>query len=260
VAYKNLVVEDDGQLLIVTISRPKALNALNPETLDELAQLIGSVRELRNARCLILTGAGERAFVAGADISAMLTMSPVDARRFARLGQGLMRQLEELEIPVIAAVNGFALGGGLELAMACDIILASSNAKFGQPEINLGILPGFGGSQRLPRRVGVGAARLIIYGGEMISAEEALRLRLCDQVVAPGELMNRARHLGQALAAKAPIAMQQAKAAINLGTDVDLDDGCRFEAEAFAVTFATDDRAEGMRAFLEKRTAKFHGK
>ncbi|MBI3783934.1 MAG: enoyl-CoA hydratase/isomerase family protein [Deltaproteobacteria bacterium] len=259
-SYKNLLVEEDGPLLVVSINRPRALNALNPETLAELGQLVGSVRDQRNARCLILTGAGDRAFVAGADIAAMQSMSAVEARHFARVGQALMRQLEELPVAVIAAVNGFALGGGLELAMACDIILASSNAKFGQPEINLGILPGFGGSQRLPRRVGVGAARLIIYGGEMLGADEALRLRLCDQVVAPAELMPCARQLGQALAAKAPIAMQQAKAAINLGSDVDLEDGCRFEAEAFAVAFSTDDRSEGMRAFLQKRPATFRGK
>jgi enoyl-CoA hydratase len=260
VAYENLLVEDDGHLLIVTIRRPKALNALNPATLTELAQLIGSVHEQRNARCVILTGAGERAFVAGADIAAMESMSAVQAHHFARCGQSLMRQLEELPIPVIAAVNGFALGGGLELALACDLIVAADHAKFGQPEVNLGIVPGFGGSQRLPRRAGVGAARWMIYSGEMIGADEALRLGLCDRVVPAADLMGEAKKLGQILASKAPVAVQQAKAAINLGTDVDLEDGCRYEAQVFAVTFSTADRSEGMRAFLEKRPASFSGK
>ena len=258
-AYENLLLERDGATAIVFINRPKALNALNPSTLLELQQCCGELRADPSVRCLIVSGAGDRAFVAGADIAAMSALSAIQAKEFARLGQAVMRGLEELPVPVIAAVNGFALGGGLELALACDLIVAAATAKFGQPEINLGILPGFGGTQRLPRRVGVGAARALIYGGEMIGTEEALRLGLVDRVVPPGELMTEAKNLAASLAAKAPLALRQAKAAINLGVDVDLEDGCRYEAEAFAVTFGTQDRAEGMQAFLEKRAAKFKG-
>ena len=258
-AYDNLLVERDGAVLVVTINRPKALNALNPPTLHELRQCTDEAGQDRSVRCMILTGAGDRAFVAGADIAAMESLSAVDGRAFARLGHGVMRQLEELPIPVIAAVNGFVLGGGLELALACDIIVAAATAKFGQPEINLGIIPGFGGTQRLPRRIGVGAARLLIYGGEMIDSDEAARLRLIDRVVPAADLMKTARQLAAMLATKAPVALQQAKAAINVGTDIDLEDGCRYEAEAFAVTFGTADRTEGMRAFLEKRAASFKG-
>lgn len=258
-SFENLLVETDGSIQVVTINRPKALNALNPSVLSELKQVAEGVAGDRAVRCLILTGAGERAFVAGADIAAMQTMTATESRTFARVGQDVMHAFEALPIPVIAAVNGFALGGGLELAMACDLIVAASSAKFGQPEINLGIIPGFGGSQRLPRRVGAGAARRLIYSGDMIGAEEALRLGLVEQVVEAAELMATVKKLAQGLAAKAPVALQQAKAAINVGLDVDVVAGCRYEAEAFALTFATGDRTEGMAAFLEKRAAKFSG-
>jgi enoyl-CoA hydratase len=257
--FENLLVEHDGAVVTITVNRPKALNALNPATLLELQRCTDDLRQDRTARCVVLTGAGDRAFVAGADIGAMEQMSALDGRRFALLGQGVMRQLELLPIPVIAAVNGFALGGGLELALACDVILAAATAKFGQPEISLGIIPGFGGTQRLPRRIGVEAARLLIYTGELIGADEALRLGLVARVVPPTELLPAARHLAATLAAKAPVALQQAKSAINTGSDIDLDDACRYEAEAFAVTFGTGDRAEGMRAFLEKRPPAFKG-
>ena len=246
-------------MVTVTVNRPKALNALNPATLWELQRCCEELRQDKTARCVLVTGAGDRAFVAGADIAAMQQMSVIDGRSFALFGQGVMRQLELLPIPVVAAVNGFALGGGLELALACDIILASTTAKFGQPEINLGIIPGFGGTQRLARRIGVEAARLLIYTGDVIGAEEALRLGLIARVVQPAELLSQAKQLAAALAAKAPVALQQAKAAINTGSDIDLDDGCRYEAEAFAVAFGTNDRAEGMRAFIEKRPPAFKG-
>ena len=257
--YENLLVEREGPVATVLVNRPKALNALNAATIADLQRCCEDIRLDRDLHCLILAGAGERAFVAGADITAMADMTPLAGRAFARQGQRMMRQLEDLPIPVIAAVNGFALGGGLELALACDIILASATAKFGQPEINLGIIPGFGGTQRLARRIGVAAARLLIYSGDMIDAPEALRLGLVNRVVAAAELMPEAKKLAATLANKAPIAVQQAKAAINAGVDVDLEDGCRYEAEAFAVTFGTDDRAEGMRAFLEKRAPNFKG-
>jgi len=259
VAYDNIAIERDAGVVTLTVNRPHALNALNPRTLAELQLCVDELRQDRSVRCAILTGAGDRAFVAGADIAAMEAMSPIEGRAFALVGQKVMRELELLPIPVIAAVNGFALGGGLELAMACDVILAAATAKFGQPEINLGIIPGFGGTQRLARRAGMQAARLLIYTGEMIGAEEALRLGLVARVVPQAELLGEAKKLAATLAAKAPVALQQAKAAINAGSEIDLDDGCRYEAEAFAVTFATADRAEGMRAFLEKRAAAFKG-
>jgi enoyl-CoA hydratase len=258
-AYENLLLRREGAVSIVTVNRPQALNALNPATLDELLRCCDEIRQDHATRCLIVTGAGEKAFVAGADIAAMAAMSPLQGREFSRHGQRLMFTLEDLPIPVIAAVNGFALGGGLELALACDLIIASQSAKFGQPEINLGIIPGFGGTQRLTRRVGVGTARLIIYSGEMIGADEALRLGLADRVVPLAELMPEAQKLAATLAAKAPVALQQAKAAINVGNEVDLQDGCRYESEAFAVTFGSEDRSEGMRAFLDKRRPAFKG-
>lgn len=258
-SFDNILVESDGAVAVITVNRPKALNALNPQTLSELGRCAQELVDAGSTRCLILTGAGDRAFVAGADIAAMEKMSAAEGRSMALHGQAVMRRLELLPIPVIAAVNGFALGGGLELAMACDVILASSTAKFGQPEINLGIIPGFGGTQRLARRIGVGAARLLVYSGDMIAADEALRLGLVNRVVDPAELMNEARKLATSLAGKAPLALKQAKAAINAGVEADLDTGCRYEAESFAVTFATQDRSEGMRAFLEKRPATFKG-
>ncbi len=258
-AYDNLLVQRDGGVATVTVNRPKALNALNPATLDELMRCASELRQEATVRALIITGAGEKAFVAGADIAAMVTMSPIEGRTFARRGQAVMQAIEDLPFPVIAAVNGFALGGGLELALSCDLILAAEAAKFGQPEINLGIIPGFGGTQRLARRIGIGPARLMIYSGDMIGADEALRLGLVNRVVAGGDLQGEARQLADSLAGKAPLALQQAKAAINVGNDVDLRDGCQYEAEAFAVAFGTEDRAEGMRAFLEKRRPAFKG-
>jgi len=259
VTYEHILVERDGAVTTVTVNRPQALNALNPATLTELRRCCGHVQEDRSIRCMVITGSGDRAFVAGADIATMVEMSALDSRAFALHGQGLMRQIEQLPIPVIAAVNGFALGGGLELALACDLILAAPSAKFGQPEINLGIIPGFGGTQRLARRIGLSAARLLIYTGDMIDAEEALRLGLVNRVVPSGALLAEAQKLARVLAGKAPVALQQAKAAINVGTEIDLDNGCRYEAEAFAVTFGSADRREGMRAFLDKRPAAFKG-
>jgi enoyl-CoA hydratase len=244
---------------LLTINRPQVLNALNARTLAEIAERVDACRA-DGARCLVITGAGDRAFVAGADIAEMSKMTGVEARDFARRGQVVMRSLEELPIPVIAAVNGFALGGGMELALACDFIVAADSAKFGQPEINLGIIPGFGGTQRLARRVGPGRARQLIYSGEMIDANEAYRLGVVNRVVPRSELLAEVLRVAADLATKAPIAIQEAKAAINAGADMALEDGCRYEAEAFAVTFGTDDRREGMAAFLAKRKAAFSGR
>lgn len=258
--YENLLFEQDGTIGILTINRPKSLNALNPTTLREMAACLEAVRQERSIRCLLITGAGDRAFIAGADISAMVSMSPVEGKVFSALGLSVARTLEELPIPVIAAVNGFALGGGTEMALACDLIIAADKAKFGQPEINLGVIPGFGGTQRLARRIGLPRARELIYSGDMIDAETAFRYGLVNKVLPLADLMTEAKALAQKFAAKPPIAIQQAKTAINAGIDMDLENGCRFENEAFALTFATEDKVEGMKAFLEKREAKFQGR
>ena len=259
-AYENVVFEKDGPVGILTINRPKSLNALNPATVREIGMCVEAVRQDPSVRCLIITGAGDRAFVAGADISAMVTMGALEGKAFSTHGLDVMRSLENLPIPVIAAVNGFALGGGTELALACDLIIAADKARFGQPEINLGIIPGFGGTQRLARRIGLPRARELIYSGDMIDAETAYRCGLANKVVPLADLMIEAKALAQKLATKPPVAIQQAKEAINAGMDMDLENGCRFENEAFALSFATEDKKEGMTAFLEKRQANFTGK
>jgi len=258
--FENIRFEAADAIGILTVDRQKALNALNPQTLREMTRCLRDLRREGQVRALIVTGAGEKAFVAGADIAAMSTMSVIEAKEMSRLGQRVTSALEDLPLPVIAAVNGFALGGGMELVMACDLVVASEKARFGQPEINLGIIPGFGGTQRLARRIGAPRAREMIYGGEMIDAETAHRWGLVNRLVKPEELLSEARKLAAALAAKPPIALAQAKLAIRHGLDVDLENGLRLEAEAFAVTFSTDDRTEGMAAFLAKRPAKFGGR
>lgn len=258
--YENILFEQDGPVGILTVNRPKSLNALNPATVREIGDCVEAVRHNSSVRCLIITGAGDRAFVAGADISAMATMGVVEGKAFSAHGLNVMRSLENLPIPVIAAVNGFALGGGTELALACDLIIAADKAKFGQPEINLGIIPGFGGTQRLARRIGLPRARELIYCGDMIDAETAYRCGLANKVVPLADLMTEAKALAHKLATKPPFAIQQAKEAMNAGVDMDLENGCRFENEAFALSFATEDKKEGITAFLEKRQAKFTGK
>ena len=257
--YKNIILESDGAIALLTVNRPKSLNALNPQTMEEIEDCVESLRGHVETRCLIVTGAGEKAFIAGADISAMLTMSPFEQKNFATHGLKVLRSFEELPIPVIAAVNGYALGGGTELALACDLILASSNAKFGLPEINLGIIPGFGGTQRLARRIGLSRAREMVYTGDMIDADTALTYGLVNYVHSQAELLDKAREFSQKLAAKAPLAIRQAKASINAGVETDLDNGARFETEAMCLTFATADKQEGMAAFLEKRQPVFRG-
>ena len=256
----NIRFEAADSIGTLTIDRPKSLNALNPDTLREILRCLRDVRRAGEVRALIVTGAGEKAFVAGADIAEMSKMTVVQAKEMARLGQRSTSALEDLPIPVIAAVNGFALGGGMELVMACDLAIASEKARFGQPEINLGIIPGFGGTQRLARRVGAPRARQMIYGGDMIDAETARQWGLVNRVVKPEDLLAEARKLAATLATKPPVALAQAKLAIQHGLDVDLENGLRLEAEAFAVTFSTEDRTEGMAAFLNKRPAKFMGR
>jgi enoyl-CoA hydratase len=258
--FNNLRVEKSDGIATVTVNRPKALNALNEETLGELLACFEGLEADPTIRAVILTGAGEKAFVAGADIAAMKDLDAAAARDFALLGHKVMHVIEHLSKPVIAAVNGFALGGGCELALACDIRLAGDNARFGQPEVNLGVLPGFGGTQRLPRLIGKGRAKELLFTGDMIDAGEAFRLGLVNRVVPPGELLGAARDLATKIAGKGAFAVALCKDAINNGLEMESDKACRFEADHFALCFATADQKEGMSAFLEKRPAVFSGR
>lgn len=257
---KNVVIEKQGKVAIVTINRPKALNALNSETLKELDYIVDDLENDDAIYAVILTGAGEKAFVAGADITEMKDLNTMEGRKFSILGNKVFRRLENLEKTVIAAVNGFALGGGCELAMACDIRLASEKAKFGQPETGLGITPGFGGTQRLPRLVGTGMAKELIYTGKIIKADEALRIGLVNRVVEVDKLMEEAKNLAETIAANAPIAVKLSKTAINRGVQCDIDTALMYEAEAFGECFSTADQKEGMTAFVERRDKNFQNK
>ncbi|HOS68990.1 MAG TPA: short-chain-enoyl-CoA hydratase [Bacillota bacterium] len=257
--YNNVLYRVEDSIAFITLNRPKALNALNTETLGELDAAVSAAGKDENVKVIVITGEG-RAFVAGADISQMRGLTVQEGRDMTILGQEVFTRIENLDKPVIAAVNGFALGGGCELAMACDIRVASDKAKFGQPEVNLGIIPGYGGTQRLPRLVGKGAAKYLIFTGEMISAEEAFRIGLADKVVPAEELMDSVIALAKVIMSKAPIAIKMAKHAINNGLNVDLKSGVAYEAEAYTTTFSTEDRVEGMSAFLEKRQAEFKNK
>ena len=247
------LIFEKGAIAILTINRPNALNALNCGLVENVARVLRDIRHDQTTRVLILTGAGERAFVAGADIAAMSEMTAIVGLEFSRLGHRVLQTVEDLPIPVIAAVNGFALGGGLELAMACDLILASEKARFGQPEINLALIPGFGGTQRLPHRIGQARARELIMTGEMIEAKTALDWGLLNKVVAPDQLLAEARKLAEKLASKSGIALRQAKAALRASFTMAEDAGLRFEQSAFGLAFASADRVEGTKAFVQKR-------
>ena len=244
--------EVEGQIGIITINRPKALNALNSTVLDELDKTLDAV-DLEAVRCLILTGAGEKSFVAGADIGEMSTLTQSEGEAFGKKGNDVFRKLETFPIPVIAAVNGFALGGGCEISMSCDIRICSENAVFGQPEVGLGITPGFGGTQRLARIVGTGKAKEMIYGARNIKAEEAYRIGLVNNVYPLEELMPAAKKLAATIARNAPIAVRNCKRAINEGLQVDMDQAVVIEEKLFGNCFETYDQKEGMAAFLEKR-------
>ena len=259
-AFENIEVVREAQLAILTVNRPKSLNALNRATIAELTRAVDELSQDRDLRALILTGAGEKAFVAGADIAEMANLSAPEALEFSRAGHQLCDRLEALPIPTLAAVNGFALGGGCELAMACDFIVASEKARFGQPEVSLGVIPGFGGNARLTRAVGLQRARELIYTGDVVDAPSALALGLVVAVVPPDQLLGRCRDVAKRIAQKGPLAVAQAKRLLRAGADLPLDAANALESQAFATLFGSADQKEGMRAFLEKRAPHFEGK
>ncbi len=263
-AYENIQVAIEEGIALITISREKQLNALNKATLLELSRALDELapraKPEGDVRALIVTGAGEKSFVAGADIGEMASMTPVEGLEFAKLGHGLFAKLEALPIVTIAAVNGFALGGGCELAISFDLIYASERARFGQPEVNLGIIPGFGGTQRLARLLGKQRAKELIFTGELIDARRALEIGLATGVVAPEELIAHARRVAKTIASRGPLAIAQAKRAIEWGADGDLRASNELEQQSFALLFGSEDQKEGMRAFLEKRPASFKGR
>jgi len=257
--YENILFEAADGVGVLTFNRPKALNALTTNTLEEVKEVLESIALAREIRVLVLTGAGDKAFVAGADITGFQTLNPLQARHFAELGQEVFFKLEHLPQPVIACVNGFALGGGCEIAMACDFIYASEKARFGQPEVNLGLIPGFGGTQRLARMVGRAKAKELCMTGEAIDAQQARELGLVAKVFPTEQLLDETLKAAKLLAGKAPGVLRSIKQVINRGLDVDLKTGCAIEAEAFGLCFASQDAQEGVTAFLEKRKPNFKG-
>ena len=258
-SYESITMEKSGHVATVTINRPKQLNALNTTVLSELLAAFCQLQRDAEVRVVILTGAGDKAFVAGADIKEMLGKSPREGRRFAELGLSVLDAIEACHAPVIAAVGGFALGGGTELALACDLIYASTKARFGQPEVNLGIIPGFGGTQRLTRLVGRNFAKEIIFTGDLVSAERAHAMGLVNAVVAPEELAETVQAVAAKIASKGPLAITAAKDAMNKGVDLPLASGLEIEKGMFAGLFGSADQVEGMSAFVEKRKAEFKG-
>ena len=255
--YENIRYEVEDGIAIVTIDRPKVLNALNLDTLEELMEAFTVINGDPAIRCAILTGGGEKAFVAGADISQMVGFNSLQGENFAALGQSVLNLIESNAKPVIGAVNGFALGGGTEIAMACDFVYASNKAKFGQPEINLGIIPGFGGTQRLTRLVGKSMAKELVLTGEIISADEALRIGIVNRLCEPDKLMEEAKKTARKISSKGLVALRLAKECIDKGLELDLDKALYLEKQAFAILCSTEDKVEGMKAFLDKRKAEF---
>ena len=258
-SYENIIFETVGGVAIIKFNRPKALNAINPAVLEEVNDALENIEADHETRVLVLTGEGEKAFVAGADIAHMVKLSPLEGRKFSRGGHDLLFRLEGLPIPVIACVNGFALGGGTEIAMACDFIYASENAKFGQPEINLGVIPGFGGTQRLSRLVGKTMAKELCLTGAIISAQEAKEIGLVNRVFPHDTLWEETMKTANLMAGKGKVSLRAVKRCIDRGFDVDLHSGCYMEADAFALCKASPDANEGMSAFLEKRKPEFKG-
>jgi enoyl-CoA hydratase len=258
-AYENIIFQIDAGIATILFNRPKALNALNRALLDEFSQALDEIAADENIRVLVLTGAGDKSFVAGADINELATYNSLTAKHFGRKGHNILAKLQELPIVVIAAVNGFALGGGTEIAIACDFIYASENAKFGQPEINLGLIPGFGGTQRLPRLIGMNMAKELVFTGKMISAVEAEKIGLANKVVPQDQLMGEVMKTAKEIASKGKVSLRAAKQAINFGMNADLATGIHIEIEGFGQCYASSDSKEGTSAFLEKRKAEFKG-
>lgn len=258
--FENLLLERDGAVALLTVNRPKVLNALNSATIDELHRAVLELKSDESVRVVILTGAGEKAFVAGADINELATQTPANGRELALVGQQVFDSIENLGKPVIAAINGFALGGGCELAMACTLRIAADSARLGQPEVNLGLLPGYAGTQRLPRLVGKGAALELLLTGRTIKADEALRIGLVNRVVPAADLLAEAKKLATELAGKPPLSMRYIIEAVNRGLEVSFDKGEFLEATLFGLVASTDDMREGTKAFLEKRPAEFKGR
>ncbi len=258
--YENILFERDENIAIITFNRPKALNALSPDVMREVEDALKIVEADEEIGALILTGAGDKAFVAGADIKVMSAFTPLEARNFSRESHRIIRRMERLPIPVIAAVNGFALGGGNEIAMTCDFIYASEKAKFGQPEINLGIIPGMGGTQRLTRLVGRGLAKELCLTGETISAQRAMEIGIVNKVFPVDQLMAEAKKTAKLMASKGKVAVRCIKEVIDRGLDVDLENALAAEVDAFCVSFCSEDAKEGLNAFVEKRPPVFKGK
>jgi enoyl-CoA hydratase len=258
--FENIILEKKNAIAYVTVNRPKVLNALNMATMEELRATFHDIKNDKAVRVVILTGAGEKAFIAGADIGELSKHDAVSGKEYTHRGQSVLNLIENLGKPVIACINGFALGGGCEIAMACTMRLASDNAKLGQPEVKLGIIPGYGGTQRLPRLVGKGIAMQMVLAGEMITAQEAHRIGLVNEVTAPADLISRAEAIAAKIIANAPLAVQYAMEAVNKGMEMTLAEGLYLEATLFGVCCATEDKTEGTTAFLEKRQAQFKGR
>lgn len=257
--FNNLILEINGSIAILTFNRPKALNALNNALLEEFDNAIASIEKNQEIRVLILTGAGDKAFIAGADISELAEMNALEAKQFSLKGQKTLAKLESLPIPVIAAVNGFALGGGTEVALACDFIYASEKGVFGLPESTLGIIPGFGGTQRLARLIGPNMARELIFTGKTFPAAKALEYGLVNKISAHESLMDDVLKCAETLTKRGRVSLRAAKESIGCSQDIDLETGCRFESDAFAICMASPDAREGTKAFLEKRKPQFNG-
>jgi enoyl-CoA hydratase/carnithine racemase len=258
--FSNILFEEKNAIAYVSVNRPKVLNALNMATMEELRAVFHEIKNNASVRVVILTGSGEKAFIAGADIAELAKHDAVSGKEYTHRGQSVLNLIENLGKPVIACINGFALGGGCEIAMACTMRLASETAKLGQPEVKLGIIPGYGGTQRLPRLVGKGIAMQLVLTGEMISAQEAHRIGLVNEVVPAAELVPRAEAIAQKIIANAPLAVQYAMEAVNKGMEMTVAEGLYLEAVLFGVSCATEDKKQGTSAFLEKRQAQFQGK
>ncbi len=259
-AFTNIKVEKKGDIATIKINRPKVLNALNKETMIELSKAVEELNKDKNIKVAILTGEGDKAFIAGADIGQMANMTPLEAKEFAELGHSMLMKIENSRLPFIAAINGFALGGGCETLMACDICIAAKSAKLGQPEINLGVHPGFGGTQRLPRLVGRMKAKELLLTGRNIDAEEAHQIGLVNMVVEDDKLMETVEKIAGKIASKSSVQTDFIKSLVNKGADIDLNSACSLEISYFSSGFSTNDQKEGMKAFIEKRKPNFKGK